>query len=90
VDGVFLEIGLAANSAPVRGLLALNEAGEIPVARDQATAVPGFFAAGDVTDEREKQIVIAAGAGARAALSADRYLAEEARESPRMLLRGAA
>lgn len=74
IDGVFLEIGLAPNSAPVRGLLEVNAAGEIPVARDQATAVPGFFAAGGVTDEREKQVIIAAGAGARAALAADRYL----------------
>lgn len=82
VDGVFLEIGLAPNSAPVRELLAVNEAGEIPVARDQATAVPGFFAAGDVTDEREKQIIVAAGAGARAALSADRYLSQRPGEHP--------
>jgi NADH-dependent peroxiredoxin subunit F len=74
VDGVFLEIGLMPNSAPVQGLVPLNEAGEIAVNRDQSTAVPGFFAAGDVTDEAEKQIVIAAGAGARAALSAHRYL----------------
>lgn len=90
VEGVFLEIGLTPNSAPVGDLLTLNEAGEIPVARDQSTAVPGFFAAGDVTDEREKQIIIAAGAGARAALSADRYLSE--RESPSRLasLEGAA
>ena len=79
VDGVFLEIGLAPNSGPVRELLPVNEAGEIPVARDQTTAVPGFFAAGDVTDEREKQIIVAAGAGARAALTADRYLSERAR-----------
>jgi alkyl hydroperoxide reductase subunit F len=93
VDGVFLEIGLAPNSAPVSELLALNGAGEIPVARDQQTAVPGLFAAGDVTDEREKQIVIAAGAGARAALSADRYLSQETREaheSPRIPLKGVA
>lgn len=75
IDGVFLEIGLAPNSGPVRELLEVNAAGEIPVGRDQATAVPGFFAAGDVTDEREKQVIVAAGAGARAALAADRYLA---------------
>lgn len=74
VEGVFLEIGLMPNSLPVQGLVPLNEAGEIAVNRDQSTAVPGFFAAGDVTDEPEKQIVIAAGAGARAALSAHRYL----------------
>lgn len=77
VDGVFLEIGLEPNSAPVADLLTLNAQGEIPVGRDQATSVPGLFAAGDVTDERDKQIVIAAGAGAKAALAADRYLSEQ-------------
>jgi NADH-dependent peroxiredoxin subunit F len=74
VDGVFLEIGLEPNTKPVKELLKLNEAGEIPVGRDQSTRVRGLFAAGDATDEREKQIVVAAGAGARAALAADRYL----------------
>lgn len=74
VDGVFLEIGLEPNSKLIEGLVTLNERGEVPVTRDQSTKVPGLFAAGDVTDEREKQIVVAAGAGAKAALSADRYL----------------
>lgn len=75
VDGVFLEIGLEPNSAAVANLLNLNVAGEIPVGRDQSTELPGFFAAGDVTDEPDKQVVIAAAAGAKAALSAYRYLA---------------
>jgi alkyl hydroperoxide reductase subunit F len=75
VEGVFLEIGLTPNSDAVRDLVPLNQMGEIPVSRDQSSAVAGLFAAGDVTDERDKQIVIAAGAGARAALAADRYLA---------------
>ena len=74
VDGVFIEIGLIPNSDPVKDLLTLNEHGEIPVDRSGATAVPGLFAAGDVTDEPEKQIVVAAGAGAKAALAAHRYL----------------
>jgi alkyl hydroperoxide reductase subunit F len=74
VDGVFLEIGLVPNTAPLARLLALNDNGEVPVGRDQSTAVAGLFAAGDVTDEPDKQISIAAGAGARAALAADRYL----------------
>ncbi len=74
VEGVFLEIGLVPNSAPVADLLALDPQGQIPVGRDQATAVPGLFAAGDVTDEPDKQIVIAAAAGAKAALTAERYL----------------
>ncbi len=76
VDGVFLEIGLVPNSEAVRELLELNPAGEIPVERDGSTRVPGLFAAGDVTDDPDKQVVIAAGAGARAALAADRYLSE--------------
>jgi NADH-dependent peroxiredoxin subunit F len=77
VDGVFLEIGLVPNSDPVKNLLKLNAQGEIPVGRDQTTGVPGLFTAGDVTDEPDKQIVIAAGAGARAALSADGFLSRQ-------------
>lgn len=74
VEGVFLEIGLEPNSALLAQLVELNAQGEVPVKRDQSTAVAGLFAAGDVTDEVDKQIVIAAGAGARAALAVDRYL----------------
>jgi alkyl hydroperoxide reductase subunit F len=77
VEGVFLEIGLVPNSAPVKDLVKLNGQGEIEVGRDQSTSVPGFFAAGDVTDETEKQIVVAAGAGAKAALSAYTYLLDQ-------------
>jgi alkyl hydroperoxide reductase subunit F len=78
VDGVFLEIGLIPNTASLKGFIELNEQGEIPVNRDQSTSVPGFFAAGDVTNETEKQIVVAAGAGAKAALSAHKYLLDNA------------
>ncbi len=74
VEGVFLEIGLVPNSQPVLALVRLNEGGEIPVARAQSTAVSGLFAVGDATDTPDKQIVIAAGQGAQAALSAQRYL----------------
>jgi thioredoxin-disulfide reductase len=76
VDGVFLEIGLTPNSDPLKGLLQLNERGEVPVNKDQSTSVAGLFAAGDVTDVEEKQIVIAVGQGALAALSAHKYLAQ--------------
>jgi len=76
VDGVFLEIGLVPNTGAVSDLVELNEAGEVPVGRDGSTRVPGLFAAGDASDERDKQIIVAAGAGARAALAADRYLNE--------------
>lgn len=77
VDGVFLEIGLTPNTDPVKGLAELNERGEIPVFKDQSTSVEGFFAAGDVTDVEEKQISIAVGQGALAALTAHRYLFEK-------------
>ncbi len=78
VDGVFLEIGLIPNSGPVRDLVDLNETGEIPVDRDQSTSVEGLYAAGDVTEVEEKQISIAVGQGATAALAAYRYLMRSA------------
>jgi alkyl hydroperoxide reductase subunit F len=74
VDGVFLEVGMIPNSDPLRGLVEVNERGEVPVGRDMSTAFPGLFAAGDVTDVKEKQIAIAVGQGAQAALSAYEYL----------------
>lgn len=74
VDGVFLEVGMTPNSDPLRGLVEVNERGEVPVGRDMSTAFPGLFAAGDVTDVKEKQIAIAVGQGAQAALSAYEYL----------------
>jgi thioredoxin-disulfide reductase len=76
VDGVFLEIGLTPNTQPLRDLVELNQNGELPVNRDQSTTVQGLFAAGDVTDVTEKQISIAVGQGALAALSAHQYLVE--------------
>jgi len=74
VQGVFVEIGLVPNSSFAK-LLDRNEAGEIKVNSRNETSVPGIFAAGDVTDVPEKQIIIAAGEGAKASLSAFRYLA---------------
>jgi alkyl hydroperoxide reductase subunit F len=74
VDGVFLEVGLTPKTELLKGFVGLNERGEIPVNLDQSTAVEGFFAAGDVTDVEEKQIVVAVGQGALAALTAYRYL----------------
>ncbi|MGQ9551081.1 MAG: protein disulfide oxidoreductase [Candidatus Bathycorpusculaceae bacterium] len=77
VDGVFLEIGLTPNSDPLKGLVELNEWGEVPTNRDQSTKTEGLFAAGDVTDFKEKQISIAVGQGAAAALAAHKYLVEK-------------
>jgi alkyl hydroperoxide reductase subunit F len=74
VTGIFIEIGLVPNSASVKDLLELNKSGEVPVNRSCETALPGLYAAGDVTDVPEKQIVVAAGEGAKSALQAHRYL----------------
>jgi alkyl hydroperoxide reductase subunit F len=87
VDGVFLEIGLTPNSDPLKGLLQLNERGEVPVNKDQSTSVAGLFAAGDVTDVEEKQIVIAVGQGALAALSAHKYLTRSGLTKSKISLR---
>jgi alkyl hydroperoxide reductase subunit F len=72
--GVFIEIGMEPNSELLRDMLTLNEIGEVPVNCLDETAVPGLYAAGDVTTVPEKQIVVAAGEGAKAALQAHRYL----------------
>jgi NADH-dependent peroxiredoxin subunit F len=74
VSGVFVEIGLIPNSEPLKDLLELNHRGEVPINCMSETAVPGLFAAGDVSDVPEKQIIIAAGEGAKAMLEAHRYL----------------
>lgn len=70
VDGVFVQIGLAANSDPFRDHLPLNARKEIEVDAFCRTSVPGVYAAGDVTNVPFKQIIIAMGEGAKAALSA--------------------
>jgi len=76
VDGVFLEIGLSPNTDPVKKLIKLNQKGEVPVNPDRSTELAGFFAAGDVTDVLEKQISVAVGDGALAALTAHKYLVD--------------
>ncbi|MBU2540868.1 MAG: FAD-dependent oxidoreductase [Candidatus Omnitrophica bacterium] len=76
VSGVFVEIGLNPNSefAPS---LERNELGEIKVNFHNETNIEGIFAAGDVTNVPEKQIIIAAGEGSKAALSAFGFLARK-------------
>ena len=74
VTGVLIEIGLVPNSGLVKGLVKLNKRGEVIVTCSGETDIPGFYAAGDVTNVPEKQIVVAAGEGAKATLQAHRYL----------------
>ncbi|MDP8229732.1 MAG: FAD-dependent oxidoreductase [Candidatus Gorgyraea atricola] len=74
VQGIFVEIGLVPNSSFVEAI-EKNKQGEIKVDSYNRTNVPGVFAAGDVTDVPEKQIIIAAGEGAKALLGVFRYLA---------------
>jgi alkyl hydroperoxide reductase subunit F len=74
VGGIFIEIGLIPNSEPFKEIVRLNRLGEIEINCANETSVLGLFAAGDVTNVPEKQIVVAAGEGAKAALKAHRYL----------------
>jgi len=72
--GVFVQIGLVPNTEWLKGTLELSKHGEIVVDAKGATSAPGIFAAGDATTTPYKQIIIAAGEGAKAALSAFDYL----------------
>ena len=72
--GVFVQIGLVPNTEWLKGSLELSRYGEILIDAHCATSVPGVFAAGDATTVPFKQIVIAAGEGAKAALSAFDHL----------------
>jgi alkyl hydroperoxide reductase subunit F len=72
--GVFVQIGLVPNTEWLKGTLELSHHGEIMVDAKGATSLPGVFAAGDATTVPFKQIVIAAGDGAKAALGAFDYL----------------
>ena len=77
VEGLFLAIGLAPNTGFLGDLVALNEQREIIIDENTHTNVPGVFAAGDATCVRAKQIIVAAGEGAKAALAAHGYLLHE-------------
>jgi alkyl hydroperoxide reductase subunit F len=74
LEGIFVQIGLVPNTEWLKGTLALSPRGEIEVDAHGQTSVPGVFAAGDATTVPYKQIIIAMGEGAKAALSAFDYL----------------
>ena len=70
LEGIFVQIGLVPNTDWLKGTVALSNRGEIEIDTRGATSVPGVFAAGDATTVPYKQIIIAMGAGATAALGA--------------------
>lgn len=76
VEGVFVEIGSIPSTSFLMPEVELNELGEIVIDSNNYTNIPGLFAAGDVTNVIEKQIIIAAGEGAKAALAAYSWMAE--------------
>lgn len=70
LDGIFVQIGLAANSGAFREVVDTNRPGEIVIDSHCRTSVPGIYAAGDVSTVPYKQIIISMGEGAKAALTA--------------------
>ena len=77
-DGVFVFIGHEPNTAFLKGVVELRPDWYIAVRDEVFTSEPGIFAAGDVADPIYRQLTTSVGAGTRAAMMAERYLAEEA------------
>jgi alkyl hydroperoxide reductase subunit F len=77
VQGVIVEIGLLPNSELVLDTMEINRIGEIVIDSRCRTGVAGIFACGDVTDVPYKQVIVAAGEGAKAALSAYDYIIKQ-------------
>ena len=82
LEGVFVQIGLVPNSEWLKGTLELSRFGEIVVDHRGQTSLPGVFAAGDVTTVPFKQIIIATGDGAKAALGAFDHLIRSSAPEP--------
>ncbi|WP_117237688.1 thioredoxin-disulfide reductase [Thermus sediminis] len=76
-DGVFVFIGHEPNTAFLKGVVELRPDGYIAVQDEVFTSVPGIFAAGDVADPIYRQLTTSVGAGTRAAMVAEKYLAEK-------------
>lgn len=75
VEGVFVEVGSLPATDYLKGVVKFNKVGEICINRNNQTNVEGLFAAGDITEVAEKQIITAAGEGASAAIQVAKYLA---------------
>lgn len=76
-DGVFIYVGHVPNTDYLNGVVALNDHGYVDVTDEIFTNVEGIFAAGDVSDEVYRQLSTSVGAGTRAAMAAERWLAEQ-------------
>ena len=74
MNKLFVEIGYAPKTEFLKDFVALDKFGQIIVDAENKTSVEGVFAAGDVTNEPYKQMVVAAGAGAKAGLSAAKFV----------------
>ncbi|MXV43627.1 alkyl hydroperoxide reductase subunit F [Saccharibacter sp. 17.LH.SD] len=74
LDGIFVQIGLLPNTEWLKGTVETSRVGEIVIDERCRTSIPGIFAAGDATTVPYKQIIIASGEGAKAALSAFDYI----------------
>lgn len=74
VDGIFVEIGSMPSTDFLKGMVELNELGEVVIDKRNRTSKEGIFAAGDVTDVIGKQIIIAAGKGSKALIGVNEYL----------------
>lgn len=77
VDGVFIEIGSVPATDFLKGVVELNSDGEIIIDKQNMTSQAGVFAAGDATDVLEKQIIVAAGEGAKAAIQCSKWLSAQ-------------
>jgi len=76
IEGLFVSIGMDPITGFIKGLLELNEWGEIVVDPTMATSQPGIYAAGDVIDACPHQVASAVGSGVHAAISVDEYLSK--------------
>lgn len=77
VSGVFVYVGLHPQTDYLKGLVSLDEDGRIPTDQGMETDIPGVFAAGDIRKNSPRQAIVAAGEGATAAISAEKFLMEQ-------------
>jgi len=76
-EGLFVEIGSIPNTNLLKGLVELNKWGEVIVNNKQETSLAGLYAAGDVTNNWIRQVIVAAADGAKAALEANNYITKK-------------